>query len=256
MKIYGKNEEKLLAYISRQSDTDHGLTWSDMWYAYILTLPDFLVSAEHIFNRGLDLEELALVMTGDAEKAWEIAEPYYDVAKQKGYAKAFYRLAMHWEDSDLPEFKYAYYLEGAAKRRYMPAVRDFVNRYDEIKVQMITRNAWRIKRRQDKVFFQSCKLLSKRDDPNALWELGTCYLLGTGVRQDECKGLIIRDRALELWDLDEESKENLAEVQRIYKLLTVKKGEPLLKYCLRTVRLFLKANMNSLKRVHTNKTTL
>lgn len=217
MQVYSKIEEKLLSLISFQIDPEHGFRWEDIWHTYLQTYSDLFVSADHIFNRGLDLEELTLVMTGDAEKAWSIAEPYYDAASRKGHAKAFYRLAVHWGESNHSEFIYAHYLEGAAKRGYMPAVRDFIKYYDEFKVKTITRNVWRRKRRQEKIFFKCCEQLAEQKDPNAMWKLGTCYLLGKGVKKDASRGLVIRDCAIEMWDLDEEAKANLISIQNSYK---------------------------------------
>lgn len=221
MRIYSKPKEKLLSYIGYQANPEKGIGWKDILYTYLQSWADWLVSADQIFERGLDVEELTLVMTGDKDKAWDAAEPYYNSARFKGHAKAYYRIAMHWAEDDHSEFLYGHYLEGAAKRGYMPAVRDFVKYYDDFKVTTITKDAYRRKRRQEKVYFNCCKILAEDKDPDAMWELGTCYLFGTGVKKDAAKGLLIRDCAIETGSLSPEQKESMRSTQNIFKSFEV-----------------------------------
>ena len=221
MRVYSKPKEKLLYYIGYRTDPENGISWRDLLYTYLQSWADWLVSADQIFERGLDVEELTLVMTGDKEKAWEAAEPYYNSARFKGHAKAYYRIAMHWGEDDHSEFLYGHYLEGAAKRGYLPAVQDFVKYYDDFKVKTITKDAYRRKTKQEKVYFKCCKILAENKDPDAMWELGTCYLFGTGVKKDAAKGLLIRDCAIESGSLSPELKESLISTQNIFKSLEV-----------------------------------
>ena len=236
MRIYSKAKEKLLSYIGYQMDPEQGISWRDIFHTYLQAWAGWFVNADQIFERGLDIEELTLVVSGDIAKAWEAAEPYYNAARSKGHAKAFYRLALHWGETGHSEFAYSYYLEGAAKRGYMPAVRDFVNYYEEFKVKTITRDAWKRKRRQERILFSCGKLLTDGKDPHAMWKWGTCYLLGTGVKADASKGLAIRDRALALWDLDEDSKAVLVAEQKFYKENAIYEREPFIKLFFTTVK--------------------
>ena len=217
MRVYSKTKEKLLSYIGYRHDPEKGFSWSFFSHTYLQSWAERLVKAEQIFERGLDVEELTLIMTGDTDKAWDAAEPYYNAARSKGFAKAYYRIAMRWGQNDHSEFIYGHYLEGAAKRGYMPAVQDFVEYYEEFKVKTITKDAWKRKRKQEKVYFHCCKILAEAKDPDALWNLGTCYLFGTGVKKDAAKGLLIRDCAIENGVMDEDRKATLIAIQNTFK---------------------------------------
>lgn len=171
-----------------------------------------------MFERGLDIEALTLALSGDAEEAWLAAEPYYMYAKLRGHAEAAYRFAQHAKERfGVGEFVYGIDLERAAKLGHKQAIRDFVDRYDKIKAKTITKDAWRRKKKQEKLYFQCCKALADEGDTHALWKLGTCYLFGTGVKQDESKGIIMRDQAMKQWELDDEDWENLNDVQEFFK---------------------------------------
>ena len=217
MKVYSRSKEKLLSYIGYRPDHEKRISWRELLYIYLQSWAGWLVNADQIFERGLDVEELTLVLTDDQDKAWEAAQPYYDSAKSKGHAKAYYRIAMRWAQDDRSEFLYGHYLEEAAKRGYLPAVQDFVKYYDEFKVRTITKDAWKRKHSQEKLFFRCCKILADNNDTIAMWEMGTCYLLGTGVKKDVAKGLYIRDCAIEKGHFSPESKERLIETQNEFK---------------------------------------
>lgn len=217
MRVYSKTKERLLSYIGYRSNPEKGLNWTDFFYTYLQSWADWFVKADQIFERGLDVEELTLIMTGDPEKAWDAAEPYYTAARSKGFAKAYYRIAMRWGQQEHSEFLYGHYLESAAKRGYMPAVRDYVEYYEEFKVKTITKDAWKRKRKQEKAYYYCCKILAESKDPDAMWDLGTCYLFGTGVKKDAAKGLLLRDCAIENGTMNEERKATLIAIQNAFK---------------------------------------
>lgn len=221
MKVYSKTKERLLSYIGYRSKPEEGFTWSVFFYTYLQSWADWFVKADQIFERGLDVEELTLIMTGDPDKAWDAAEPYYNSARFKGFAKAYYRIAMRWGRNDHSEFLYGHYLEGAAKRGYLPAVQKYVMHYEEFKVKTITKDAWKRKRKQEKVYFHCCKILAEAKNPDAMWDLGTCYLFGTGVKKDAAKGLLIRDRAIEDGTMDENRKATLIAIQSFFKSIEI-----------------------------------
>ena len=54
-----------------------------------------------------------------------------------------------------------------------------------------------------------------------MWELGTCYLFGSGVKKDATKGLLIRDCAVETGSLSPEQKESMISTQNIFKSFEV-----------------------------------
>ena len=235
MRVYGKLEEKLLSHIAHQPNIERGLTWSDIYYSWLQSATGRFISKDHVFERGLDIEELTLTLKCDPEKAWEAAEPYYKAAQLRGHAKAWYRFAMHWGESDHSEFIYAHYLEGAANRGYLPAIKDFFNYYEEFKVKTVTNDAWKRKRKQEKTYFKCCKILANAKNADAVWKLSECYLYGTGVKKDISKAIVVRSEAMELMGLDDEAKKDLLLSQEFHLALSADR-EPFAKIFFKTVK--------------------
>lgn len=218
MIIYSKTEERFLKYIGYHPSVEESVTWKAIRYSALQSFAPFFVKLDHVYERGLDVEELGLALSGDADQAWEAAEPYYTYARLHGHAEAAYRCAKREEELFGPgEFVYPMYLEKAVKLGHEQAIRDFFNNYDAIKAKTITKDVWRRKRRQERLYFQCCRKLASQGDTRALWKLGTCYMFGTGVKKDAAKGLVIRDRALKQWELDGEDLERFTEIQDSFK---------------------------------------
>ena len=216
MKIYSKREEQFLSYIGYQP-TD-GVTWKGVLYTGLESYAHWFVKLDHVYERGLDIEALTYAMTHDAEKAWDAAEPYYRYAEYRGHADAAYRYVQHIErEFGVGEFIYSLHLERAARNGQRQGIHDFVYKYDEFKPKTITKDVWKRQQRLEKLYYKCCKVLSEEGDSHALWKLGTCYLFGTGVKQDRAKGVIIRDQAMKQWDLDDDELERLTAIQNYFK---------------------------------------
>lgn len=218
MKIYSKRQEQFLSYIGYQSTVEEGVTWKGVLYSGLESYAHWFVSTDQVYERGLDVEALTLALTKDEDKAWEAAEPYYRYAEFRGHAEAAYRYAQHEEQNyGVGEFGYSLHLERAVKNGHKQAIHDFVYKYDEFKPKTITKDSWSRKRRTEKLFFQCCKTLAEEGDIHALWELGTCYLFGTGVKKDRTKGVVIRDQAMKQMDLDDDELEKMTAIQDFFK---------------------------------------
>jgi len=236
MTIYSDREERFLSYIGHQPGDVEKTTWKDILYTGLEGYAHWFVKLEHVFQRGVDVEALTMVLTGDAEKAWEAAEPYYKYASGRGHALAAYRCAK-WVESfhGTSEFIYPHYLERAVELGHPQAIRDYVKYYDEFKAKTITKDAWKRQERQERLFFKCCKKLADEGDAQALWELGTCYLFGTGVKEDKAKGVVMRDRALEELNLDEEDLERQIAVQAYFREEALEENEPFVKMLFRMI---------------------
>jgi len=216
MKIYSKREEQFLSYIGYQP-TD-GVTWKGILYTGLESYAHWFVKLDHVYERGLDIEALTYAMTHDAEKAWDAAEPYYRYAEFRGHADAAYRYVQHTEQEfGVGEFIYSLHLERAVRNGHRQAIHDFVYNYDEFKPKTITKDVWKRKRRLERLYFRCWKALSEEGDSHALWELGTCYLFGTGVKKNPTKGVVIRDQAMSQWELDDDERERLTAIQNYFK---------------------------------------
>ena len=218
MKIYSDGEERILKHLGCRLDDPDAPMWKTLFSLIVASYTLWFVKRDHIYERGMDVEALTYALTGDREEAWNTAEPYYQYARIKGHPDAAYRYVQYAEAfSGADEFLYASYLERAVRCGHKQAIHDYVYRYDEFKVKTISRDAWKTQQRQEKLYFRCCKALAEAGDPDALWRLGTCYLSGTGVKEDDAKGLILRDRAMAQWELDEEQREKLTAIQDLFK---------------------------------------
>lgn len=240
MVIFSKREERFLKYVGFRYHADEKYSWKYVLYGSLSTYAHWFVSLDHIYKRGLDIEALTLALSGDARKAWDAAEPYYRYARQRGHADSAYRIAQHAEEIfGVGELIYGCELERAARLGHAQARREFVERYDKIMARTITRDVWRRKQRQEKLYRECCRTLAEEGDPQALWDLGNCYLFGSGVKKDEPKGLIMRDRAIkqwEEWNYDEEELEWMKELQDSYKEEAIKEKPPAGKYFWKLVK--------------------
>ena len=168
------------------------------------------------------MERETLAASNDADKAWEAAVVYYIAAEAKGNADAAYKRALHRYRSGLSlEVGYESHLWKAAKKRHKKALIDYVYNYDEFKVRTITRSAWKTQRQQQCRLFKCCKYLSSGDCPDtyARWTLGTCYIDGVKAKKNIRKGVEIRDRVLEIGEIDEASRHRMIASQEYYKSL-------------------------------------
>lgn len=73
MIIYSKTEERFLKYIGYHPSVEEGVTWKAIRYSALQSFAPFFVKLDHVYERGLDVEELSLALSGDADQAWETA---------------------------------------------------------------------------------------------------------------------------------------------------------------------------------------
>ena len=172
----------------------------------------YLVRGKEIFSRGRKIEEKVLHETGDGEKAWNAAKPYYEAASLKNDANAWFRKAQCAKGKGWLEFHYAHYLEKAAKLGHEQAIQDFVYDYDTFKAKTITKDAYRSQKRQEKLFFECCEKLSAKGDLYARWELGKCYWLECGTRKNLSKSLEILEEVFQKVTLDAEEQKRRKEI--------------------------------------------
>lgn len=170
------------------------------------------ISGDHIYLRGKEIEDRTLAETGDEEAAWYAAEPYYDAARLKNNKDAWFRYAEYAYSNEWIEFVYAYQLGKAAKLGHKQAIHDYVYKYDEFKAKTITKDAYKEKKRQEKLYFRCCKALAAEGDLYALWELGTCFSLGCGVKKDLSKAIQLKEEVLERGEFTEEERSRRQEI--------------------------------------------
>ncbi len=204
MKTWSKPVELLLKAVALDPLTKGEFNRAPLLEIYASGDAAMLLPAGIMFERGLDLEEEELKRSGDKEKAFRLAEPYYSAAAMKRHAKANYRFALNCGGYH-SEFVYAGYIERAAARGYMPAVRDYYRYYEEFRAKTIMRDSWRRKLRQEKIYRRCCSLLALRGDLDAMWDWGTCLVDGVGGKKEIEKGMAIRDGVLKAMDPDDPS---------------------------------------------------
>jgi len=236
MVIYSKTEERFLSAIGNIPNAEKGIAWKDVLDAGLESYAGWFVRTEHVYTRGTDIEELTMALTGDTQKAWKAAEPYYRYACSKGHAEAAYRCACWVEQNyGMAEFLYPKYLAKAVKAGHRQAMRDYVRHYDAFRARTITRDVWKRMKQQEKLYFECCRTLAEEGDVRALWALGTCYLQGTGVNADPAKGIVMRSQALKAWDRGDGALEAMAAEQAHFREHALAEDETFFKFFLRNM---------------------
>jgi hypothetical protein len=216
MNKYSRIEEWALYYIGIKDRFIEKPSFKSFIQSFASSVAWYFVSGTKIFERGQDIEASVLAETGDKDAAWEAAEPYYDTARYKGNADAWYRKAIDSTEKFDLEIAYADYILKAAKLGHKQAIREYVYRYDDFKVKTISRNAYRRQKRQEKMYYRCCEILVTEGDYYALRKLAWCFILGRGVKKKRDKAIALLRNALVHFELDNDEKSGIQELIQLF----------------------------------------